>query len=634
MPRLVSMLMLLGALATHGALAASLATYGGLPNVEEVALSPDGSKVAYVRTDGDQRIVIVATVADRKMIRYVKAGEEKLRSLDWADDDNLLLTTSVTTTVYGFRDEWYILRVYNVAKNEIRSLPGNPLQMDSDSHVANTVAGEVMVRRIDGHTVVFVPGIDVNQGITLYRCDLNTNRTTVFKVGSHTSWLVDAQGQLASELSYDKLAKRWSIKVFQGRSSHEAASGHAELDLPEMLGFGPTADTLLVESDANGDRQWKLYSISDGKPAPDLADNRVFDRALQDPLTQRLIGGMNLIDVRDYVFLDPQVEGRWQAVVKAFDGDHVDYVSASTDHSKILALVEGPKHGYRYELVDLDKSAAAPIGKVYAGIDAPLEVWRVTYAAGDGMQIAAYLTLPRGRPAKSLPLIVLPHGGPASRDTAEFYWWPQALADQGYAVLQSNYRGSNIDEHFLEAGFGQWGRKMQTDLSDGVRYLVKEGIADAARVCIVGASYGGYAALAGVTLDPGVYRCAVSVGGISDLAKLQAWEGRGGLDATSVNRYWDRFWGVAGRTDPALDAISPIKHVDAIKVPVLLIHGRDDTVVPFEQSQMMFDALKGSNKDVELVTLKKEDHWLSHGETRLQMLETTVAFLRAHNSPD
>jgi len=312
----------------------------------------------------------------------------------------------------------------------------------------------------------------------------------------------------------------------------------------------------------------------------------------------------------------------------------VRYISSSADHSKILVLVQGPKHGYRYELVDLDKSAAVPIGKVYAGIDNPLEVRRLTYAAADGLEIPAYLTVPRGRPAKGLALIVLPHGGPAARDTAEFDWWSQALADQGYAVLQPNYRGSTVTEHLLEAGFGQWGRKMQTDLSDGVRYLVKEGIADPAKVCIVGGSYGGYAALAGVTLDPSVYRCAISVAGLSDLGKMLAWKSRGGIDARGIARYWDRFWGVSGGLDPALDQISPIKHVDAVKVPVLLIHGRDDTVVPFEQSQIMFDALKSAKKDVELVALKKEDHWLSRSETRLQMLQTTIDFLRAHNPPD
>jgi dipeptidyl aminopeptidase/acylaminoacyl peptidase len=175
-----------------------------------------------------------------------------------------------------------------------------------------------------------------------------------------------------------------------------------------------------------------------------------------------------------------------------------------------VVRVDGQRFGYQYQLVNFDTHKAVPIGDVYAGLTEPLEVRRINYAAADGMQIPAYLTLPRGREPKNLPLIVLPHGGPAARDTADFDWWSQALADQGYAVLRPNYRGSVLGERFLAAGFGEWGRKMQTDLSDGVRFLAKEGIADPSRVCIVGASCGGYAALAGVTLDPGVYRCAVS----------------------------------------------------------------------------------------------------------------------------
>jgi dipeptidyl aminopeptidase/acylaminoacyl peptidase len=147
----------------------------------------------------------------------------------------------------------------------------------------------------------------------------------------------------------------------------------------------------------------------------------------------------------------------------------------------------------------------------------------------------------------------------------------------------------------------------------------------------VGGSYGGYAALAGVTLDPGVYRCAVSVAGVSDLKRmLQDVNSFADLE----RRYWNRFMGVTGPSDPLLQQLSPIKHVDAINVPVLLIHGTDDSVVRPEQSTLMFDAMKHAKKDVQMVTLKKEDHWLSHSETRLQMLQSSVAFLRAHNPPD
>jgi dipeptidyl aminopeptidase/acylaminoacyl peptidase len=264
-----------------------------------------------------------------------------------------------------------------------------------------------------------------------------------------------------------------------------------------------------------------------------------------------------------------------------------------------------------------------------------MEVHRIMYAAADGLQIPAYLTLPSGRPPSKLPLIVFPHGGPAARDTEDFDWWAQAMASQGYAVLQPNYRGSSLNWSFLSAGFGEWGRKMQTDLSDGVRYLAKEGIIDSTRVCIVGASYGGYAALAGVTLDPGVYRCAVSVAGIADLRRMLQWvDLKETYGAHLGRRFWDRFMGVENYRDLNLDPISPIKHLDKVNVPVLLIHGRDDTVVPFEQSDIMLSAMKKANKSVELFTMKKEDHWLSRSETRLQMLQSSIGFLKANNPPD
>jgi dipeptidyl aminopeptidase/acylaminoacyl peptidase len=172
---------------------------------------------------------------------------------------------------------------------------------------------------------------------------------------------------------------------------------------------------------------------------------------------------------------------------------------------------------------------------------------------------------------------------------------------------------------------------MQSDLSDGVRYLVRQETVDPSRVCIVGASYGGYAALAGVTLDPGVYRCAVSVAGPSDLKRMVK---NVSSYAKSTQRYWERFMGASDTGDTVLEQFSPARHADAITVPVMLIHGHDDTVVPFDQSSIMYDAMKHAKKDVELVELKNEDHWLSRRETRLQMLQSSIAFLRAHNPPD
>jgi dipeptidyl aminopeptidase/acylaminoacyl peptidase len=154
-------------------------------------------------------------------------------------------------------------------------------------------------------------------------------------------------------------------------------------------------------------------------------------------------------------------------------------------------------------------------------------------------------------------------------------------------------------------------------------------------VCIVGASYGGYAALAGMTLDPGVYRCAVSLAGPSDLRRMLHWvQSRQGSSNNNTLRFWDQYMGAKGPDDLALDAISPADQAAKATIPILLIHGKDDTVVPFEQSQIMADALKRAGKSVSLVTLKSEDHWLSRGETRLQMLTAAMNFIEANNPPN
>jgi len=172
---------------------------------------------------------------------------------------------------------------------------------------------------------------------------------------------------------------------------------------------------------------------------------------------------------------------------------------------------------------------------------------------------------------------------------------------------------------------------MQTDLSDGVAELARQGVIDPKRVCIVGASYGGYAALAGVTLQQGVYRCAVSFGGVSDLRRMVSYSrNRGGR---SVLRYWTRYMGAEDIGDPVLAKYSPAAQAAQASAPVLLIHGKDDTVVPVEQSQVMAEALRRSGKPVELVVQNNADHWLSLGDTRLQMLKSTMAFVERHNPP-
>ena len=619
--------------------AVPLDLYGHLPTLEDMALSPDGSRIAFVRTTGDARAIVVYSLADNKPITGMRIGDQKLRGIHWADQSHLMIIVSVAAqpedvpgVIFTKRGEWFGLQVYDVAKNKVYPLPA---PMPDHLRMLNAIGSEPVVRHIDGHTVLFIRAqvLSPDNPSVLLRYDLDTNGERAFRNGTprNIGWLVDTQGNVAAEEEYDYQAERWSIKVRQEDRMVDVANGHEKIDVPSVLGFGPKPGTLLLQMIEDGDPVWRLLTMKDGTLGPPMAERRILDAPIEDQ--GRMVGGVHVEDEPAYLFFDPDIQDRWQTVSDAFPGERLQLVSAATDFSSVIVRVEGARHGYTYQLIDLTKHTVTRLGEVYDGLGAPLEVRRITYAAADGMSIPAYLTMPAGRAPKNLPLIVLPHGGPAARDTAEFDWWSQALANEGYVVLRPNYRGSDLNRHFMEAGFGEWGRKMQTDLSDGVRYLAREGIVDPARVCIVGGSYGGYAALAGVTLDPSVYRCAVSVAGLADLSRFRNFA-RGIAVDTVATRYWDRFWNAPAGNDSVLDAISPIKHIDAVHVPVLLIHGREDTVVPYEQSQLMFDALHRAGKDVQLVTLNHEDHWLSRSETRLQMLQATVQFLRAHNPPN
>jgi dipeptidyl aminopeptidase/acylaminoacyl peptidase len=629
------------AVAPWGGAAVPLEVYGRLPALEDVALSPDGSRIAFVSTAENTRIVAAVALADRKTLGGFRMGEEKLRWLAWADSSHLLLETSTTASPWDYigpEREWHLLSVYDVGQQRLTTVP-DPRRLNEDLPITIAVSGHPMVRHIDGHTVLFVPALYAQRQAlhALIRVDLTTWQERVVLLGSAATqeWMVDAAGEVVAEQDYDEEQQRWTLKIRRDRHLEPVLSGEAAIDTPHILGFGPNADTLLMQTLENEQPVWRLVSLRDGSVSAPMAERKELDFPIEDQRTYRMIGGVRGGDDARFVFFDPTLQQRWNSVIGAFVGDRLRLVSWSDDFSKLVLLVDGPQHGYGYELIDLDSHTAIPVGDVYAGGAPSLEVRRITYAAADGLQIPAYLTLPAGRAEKKLPLIVLPHGGPAAHDVARFDWWAQALANQGYAVLQPNFRGSDLSRSFLAAGFGQWGRKMQTDLSDGVRYLASQGMIDPTRVCIVGASYGGYAALAAVTLDPGVYRCAVSVAGISDLKRMLEWVNDKHFNRSNYEqRYWDRFMGARGPDDPALAEISPIKHIEAVSVPVLLINGRDDTVVPYEQSTVMANALRRARKDVQLVTLQHEDHWLSRSETRLQMLQSLVAFLRAHNPPD
>ena len=618
-----------------------LAAYGGLPNVEGVEISPDGTMLAVTVTNGEKRILTVRKT-DGTMVAGLEMGTNKLRDVKWAGQDHLLVTTSSTRVLAGVTgglSEYFMTMDFNLRTGKQTTL------LDRLSSSMNVVLGYPEVRMIDGELHAVLEGVRFadNMGVdTPYRVNLTNGVTRIIDYsGSEDTngWLIDKDGKAVAMSYYDTEKGVWALKMrATGGQFQIVDQVKTPMGSFGISGFSYDGKSVLVWMTDDENKTLLREYAADGSKA-DLAQSVDPDGLLHDPVDQRLLGYVvRNGDDQAYTFFDPKAQASWNAVVKAFKGSRVSLASWSDDRRKVVVYVDSPTTGPSYALVDLDAKRASGLGNTYLGVPAEgvSPVKPVSYKAKDGLEITGYLTLPRGKDPKNLPLVVLPHGGPEGRDTPGFYWWSQALASRGYAVLQPNFRGSEgFGYDFVAAGFGQWGKAMQTDLSDGVRDLASQGVIDPKRVCIVGGSYGGYAALAGATLDKGVYRCAASIAGLSDLGRfLQDKQRLYQFSSNATFRYWLRFMGADGLNDPDLAALSPVKLVDKVEIPILLVHGKDDTVVPYVQSTIMADALKRAGKPVELVTLTGEDHWLSSGATRLQMLTAVTAFLEKNNPPN
>jgi dipeptidyl aminopeptidase/acylaminoacyl peptidase len=640
MKRLVLAAALLAAAAS--AHAAPLSAYGQLPSIEDADISPDGSMIALEVTNGEERTIAVQRLSDMKITATVAVGANKVRSIQWAGTNNIIITRTATLAAVAGADraEHPMVFDYNLTTHRVRQLLTDLHGSPTSSFVYTGASGAV-VRYVDGKAMLFVQGVTPTDGEpAVYRIDLNSDSATLVQAGvpATDDFEIGPDGTIVAEVQSSVRNHYWLLKTRNARgmwTENRRVEFNDVTDNPPRLAGGGRDGKSLLAWERQGDRD-VLREISPDGAWSEALPLPLDASPVDDPVSRRMIGYSFLKgDVGQVVFFDPQDQRYWSAVVGSFEGDPVQLVSWSNDRKKLLVRSDSPTEGPAYFVVDLNSLHSTWIGNVYPKLK-PADISPrklISFKAADGLDLTAYLTLPQGRDPKKLPLIVFPHGGPASRDEPGFDWWSQAMASRGYAVLQVEFRGSDeFGRKFLEAGFGQWGRKMQTDLSDGVHYLASLGTIDPKRVCIVGASYGGYAALAGPTLDRGVYRCAVSYAGPSDMGRMVEWStSRGGL---GVEKYWIRFMGAETDRDHAFAAISPAHYASRADAPILIIHGRDDTVVPLEQSQIMASALKAAGKPVDLLVLPSQDHWLSHGDTRLQMLQASMDFVEKNNPPN
>jgi dipeptidyl aminopeptidase/acylaminoacyl peptidase len=332
-------------------------------------------------------------------------------------------------------------------------------------------------------------------------------------------------------------------------------------------------------------------------------------------------------------FFDKQTEEMYKTLQEKLPGYDVEVVANDKAEDKFIVMASNDRSPGTRNLYDAKTGALTKLVEVAPWLPekqlAPMKP--IEYQSRDGLTIHGYLTLPRGREAKNLPVVINPHGGPWYRDTWGFNPEVQFLANRGYAVLQMNFRGSTgYGRKFWEASFKQWGQKMQDDITDGVQWLIKQGIADPKRVAIYGGSYGGYATLAGVTFTPDLYAAAVDYVGVANMFTFMK----------TIPPYWkpflDMFHEMVGdpeKDKAMMEAVSPVMHADKIKTPLLVAQGAHDPRVNKAESDQMVEALKKRGVEVEYMVKENEGHGFHNEENRFDFYGAMEKFLAKYLKP-
>lgn len=618
---------------------APMSAFGDLPAQRAATLSPDGTKVAYIATVDTDDILMLHDLSTHKSRPLARVSDVRPRALGFVGDNYVILIASKTTSTFGFRGryEFSAAFAFNIATGKIVQLLRNTRNL----YPAQSGLGNIVAADPDGRHV-FMPaymGFGENPPYSLLRVDLDTGRGSNVggKPGNQytVDWIVAADGKVLAREDLDSKDRKHTIFTFDKGEARKIFFEETALANLSLSGVSQTSRNLIVLDDEDTDF-YKLFEMSpvDGTKAGPIAqradadiDSLVIDQ-------NRVVHGVRYSGMQpSYEMFDKTLDADIKWALKTFPISSVSVDSWSADWSKVLLYVSGGARPERYILLDRPTRTLTAIINLRPEIR-PEDVGQqitIKYKARDGLEIPGLITWPVGVPAdqrKNLPLVVLPHGGPHAYDSVGFDWLAQFIANEGYAVLQPNFRGSDgFGVSFAKAGVREWGRKMQDDITDGVDAMSDMGWIDKSKACIVGWSYGGYAALAGGALTPDRYKCVVAVAGVSDLIDMLNWErATFGPDSRSVI-YWNSVIGDPSRDRDAIEAVSPARRADAFKAPILLVHGTDDTTVPSSQSDRMHNALKSKGKEVTYIKIKGDDHSLVDNESRRQMLTALGEFL-------
>lgn len=593
-------------------------------------LSADGTKVAFVTRAQDTRLLMVIDLVARKRTGIMPATVESfdLTYCRFKGDDLLLC---------GFRGtQWLAGEPYPVSRLIAVDASGTKkprVLIQNGTQGGSQFQDQILDWQKDDpkHVLIELSG-DGDPFPNVHSLDVTTGLTSVVQRSRHPiiDWTTDRDGIVRFGFGYDEKKQTYITRDSADAPWRTLAKwtwGDGDFD---VIGFGPTPGTLLVSANHNGRQAVFEMDLSEKSDRQLLFANNEVDvgAALYWPGDHRIIGFAYETDRVHRKFFDATAESIYAAIDKALPDSDNEVVSASRDGTKLLIASHADIRPSNYYVLDTTTGKLLRIGSANPALaEKPLAPMQsVKIKAPDGTMLPGYLTLPPGSAGRKVPMIVYPHGGPHARDSWGYDFMVQFMASRGYAVLQVNFRGSTgYGWEWYEAGLRNWGTVMVDDITAATKWAIAEGIADPANTCIVGWSYGGYAALMSAVREPDLYRCAVSIAGVADLRALAREDARfyGGRQRATYT---------LGDDVSELKAGSPLRAVDKIKAPVLLVHGDADIQVDVDHSKRMARALKGADKKYELVVIKDGNHSLTRYEWRSTLLTKLEAFL-AKNAP-
>lgn len=607
------------------------------------AFSPDGERFAAIQQVDGRMNLVAADMKARKLTRVTSFTTVDVSGYRWISNTRIVFSTYDATKGLTEQQRGGGLFAVNHDGSEPRELAATSRGCQFSAQTCRPVE---FFSRIAGSEDEILALIGERDSAVpdLYRLNTRTGRKTLLtedNPGKVRRWIVDKDLVPRAAWSVDdkKLEATFWYRDDASAKWRKVGS-YGEFD-PRMQPVAFDTDgALFVVSNLDGDKDaLHVFDPKANRPGEKVAQHPLVDIGDSVVMRSRDRAVLGLIidaDRPEYAWFDADLARAQKLADASLPGKSNRLVPL--DNGKLVVASTSDRDPGTYYLLDPAKRTLEELLRTLDWLQ-PEQLAQtsvVRYKARDGLEIPAYLTLPPGRPAKALPLVAWIHGGPWARDEWGYNPDVQFLASRGYVVLQPNFRGSTgFGRKHLSSSFKQWGQTMQDDITDGVRHLVSQGIVDEKRVCIGGASYGGYATLMGLVKDPKQYRCGISVVGVSDLVWMHelGYSDFNSYNPDSADAYFSVTMGDLTKDRAMLEQYSPRRHADKIEAPVLFVHGADDRRVPIKHAEGMRDALKSAGKPYEWVVYSGEGHGFAKPENRLDYYRRMEAFLGKHNPP-